>query len=170
MKKLMLIAIALISLQGIAQERQREHRKGDRNERSQTLRNLSPEEAATLQTKKMTLSLDLTEAQQKEIYKINLANAKERQSKMEAFRKMRESDKKPSKDSRYNMMNERLDNQIAQKKQLRSILSKEQFEKLEKGAKLKKTAQRKQVKQRTQVKQRKQVKQRGKQKQRLRKS
>jgi len=154
----MLIAIALISLQGIAQERQREHRKGDRNERSQTLRNLNPEEAATLQTKKMTLRLDLTEAQQKEVYKINLANAKERQTKMEAVKKMRENGEKPSKGNRYSMMNERLDKQIAQKKQMKSILSKEQFEKLEKGVKHKKTEQRKQQKQR------------GKQKQRLRKS
>ncbi|WP_347924368.1 hypothetical protein [Pontimicrobium sp. SW4] len=158
MKRLIVIAIALVSLQGIAQERQREHRKEDRKERPQTLKDLSPEEVATLQTKKMTLYLDLTEAQQKEVYKINLANAKERQSKMEALKKMRENGEKPSKENRYSMMNERLDKQIAQKKQMKSILSKEQFEKLEKSVKHKKTAQRKQHKQR------------GKQKQRLRKS
>lgn len=154
----MVIAIALISLQGIAQERRGEHRKGDRNNTSQTSKKLNPEETATLQTKKMTLHLDLSDAQQKEIYKVNLANAKERQAKMEAHNKMRESDEKPSKENRYNLMNERLDNQIAQKKQMQSILTKEQFEKLEKGKRNKKTAQRKQVKQR------------GKQKQRLRKS
>lgn len=148
MKNLIVIAIALISLQGIAQERQREHRKEDRKERPQALKNLSPEEAATLQTKKMTLHLDLTEGQQKEIYKMNLANAKERQTKMEAAKKMRESGEKPSKENRYNMMSERLDKQIAQKKQLKSILTKEQFEKFEKGVKHKKTTQRKQQKQR----------------------
>ncbi len=158
MKKLMLIAIALISLQGIAQEKRGDHRKGDRNERPQTLKNLNPEEAATLQTKKMTLHLDLSEAQQKEIYKVNLANAKERKAKTEPARKMRENGEKPSKEDRYNLMNERLDKQIAQKKQMKSILTKEQFEKLEKGAKHKKIAQRKQVKQR------------GKQKQRLKRS
>ena len=155
MKKILVIAIALISLQGIAQERQRENRQENRKERQQNLKDLTPEQAATLQTKKMALHLDLSEAQQKEIYKLNLANAKERQSKMEAVKKMRESDEKPSKEARYDMMNERLDNQIAQKKQLKSILTKEQFEKLEKGNKMK---------------QRKQLKERGKSKQRFKKS
>lgn len=154
MKKILVIAIALISLQGVAQERQREHRKEDRKERPQTLKDLTPEQAATLQTKKMALHLDLSEAQQKEIYQLNLANAKERESKMEAVKKMRESDEKPSKEAHYDMMNERLDNQIAQKKQLKSILTKEQFEKLEKGDKMKQ----------------RQLKERGKSKQRFKKS
>lgn len=156
MRKILVIAMALISLQGIAQqERQRENRQENRNERKQNLRDLTPEQAATLQTKKMALHLDLSEAQQKEIYKLNLANAKERQSKMEAVKKMRESEEKPSKEARYDMMNDRLDNQLAQKKQLKSILTKEQFEKLEKGNKMK---------------QRKQLKERGKSKQRFKKS
>ncbi len=151
MKNIILIAIAFISLQGIAQERKREYRKGDRTERSQALKKLSPDQVATIKTKQMTLHLDLTEAQQKEVYKINLANAKERFAKMEAAKKMKESGEKPTKENRYNMMNERLDQQIAQKKQLKSILTKEQFEKFEKSAK------------RNKIKQRKQVKQRGKQ-------
>ena len=158
MKKLIEIAIAFISLQGIAQERRGDHRKSDRKERPQTLKDLKPEEAATLQTKKMTLHLDLSDAQQKEIYKMNLANAKERQAKMEAAKKMKESGEKPSKENRYSLMNERLDKQIAQKKQLKSILTKEQFEKLEKGSK------------RNKMKQRKQLKERGKSKQRFKKS
>jgi len=158
MKKIILIAIALISLQGIAQKRQGEQRKGDRNEHSQSLRNLTPEQSATLQSKKLTLRLDLSEAQQKEIYKMHLANAKKRQAKMETARKMRESNERSSKEQRYELTNERLDQQIAQKKQLKSILTQEQFEKLEKGSKQKK------------MKQRKQVKQRGKSKQRFRKS
>jgi len=158
MKKLIVIAIAFISLQGIAQERRGDHRKSDRKERPQTLKDLKPEEAATLQTKKMTLHLDLSDAQQKEIYKMNLANAKERQAKMEAAKKMKESGEKPSKENRYSLMNERLDKQIAQKKQLKSILTKEQFEKLEKGSK------------RNKMKQRKQLKERGKSKQRFKKS
>jgi len=158
MKKIILIAIALVSLQGMAQERQREQRRDFKKERSQALKDLTPEQAATLQTKKMTLHLDLSEAQQKDIYKLNLANAKERQAKMKAAKKMWESGEKPSKEARYDLMNERLDKQIAQKKQMKSILTKEQFEKLEKGTK------------RNKMKQRKQVKQRGKSKQRFKKS
>jgi len=158
MKKLIVIAIAFISLQGIAQERQREHRKENRKERSQTLKDLTPEQAAIIRTKKMALHLDLSEAQQKEIYKMNLANAKERQAKMKTIRKTRESGEKPSKDNRYDMMNNRLDQQMAQKKQLKSILTEEQFEKLEKSSK------------RNKMKQRKQLKERGKSKQRFKKS
>ena len=154
MKKIIVIAIALVSLQGLAQERHREHRKENRKERTQAPKKLTPEQSATLQSKKMALHLDLSEAQQKEIYKMNLANAKERQSKMDAARKMRESGEKPSKEGRYNMMNERLDNQIDQKKQLKSILTKEQFEKFEKSSKRNKTKQRKQLKERGKKKQR----------------
>ena len=138
MKKLMIIAIALISIQGFAQERNREHRKGqERGERTQIMKDLTPEEAATLQTKKMTLKLDLTEAQQKEIYAINLANAQDRKAKTAQLKKLREGNEKPSKEDRYNMMNERLDKQIAMKKKMKSILSEEQFKKFERGAKQK---------------------------------
>jgi len=158
MKKILVIAIALTSLQGIAQERQRGQRQEIRKERAQTLRNLSPDQAATLQTKKMTLQLDLSDAQQKEIYKMNLANAKNRQAKMDAAKKMRKSGEKLSKEAKYELTNERLAQQIANNKKLKSILTQEQFDKLQKASKQK------------QMKRRKQVKQRGKSKQRFKKS
>lgn len=134
----MIIAIALISIQGIAQERKGEHRKGGRGGHAEILKALTPEEAATLQTKKMTLHLDLTEAQQKEIYELNLENAKERKAKAEELKKLRANDEKPSKEDRFKMMNERLDKQIAMKKKMKSILSEEQFKKFERGAKQRK--------------------------------
>ena len=69
MKKLVIIALAFFALQATAQERKRgQHGK----ERAQKMMNLSAEEAATLQTKKMTLFLDLNESQQAKIYKVNL--------------------------------------------------------------------------------------------------
>ena len=156
MKKLVLIAIAFVTLQVTAQEHKREHRKGEHKERSHKQNDFTPEQMATLQTKKMALMLDLTDAQQRDIQKLNLANAKERQAKMEAHKKMRADNKgdKPSQETRYKMMNERLDKQIAHKKQMKSILSKEQFEKFEKGSKRKHMKQRKQGKHRKQVKQR----------------
>lgn len=147
MKRFIIIAIALISIQGIAQERRGEHRKGDRGQRTQILKDLTPEEATTLQTKKMTLRLDLSEAQQKEIYKLHLANAKERKAKMEAFKKDGKGRKELSKEQRYKMMNERLDKQIAMKKKMKSILTDEQYEKYEKGQKHKKMKGKKAAKQ-----------------------
>ncbi len=137
MKKLVVIAIALASLQAIAQNHKGEQRKGEHKENVHKFNDFSPEQIAILQTKKMTLHLDLTEMQQREIQKINLANAIERKAKMETRKKMKESNasEKPSIEERFNMMSERLDNQIARKKQMQAILSKEQFEKLEKDVK-----------------------------------
>ncbi len=146
MKKLVVIAIALASLQAIAQNHKGEQRKGERKENIHKFNGFSPEQIAIIQTKKMTLHLDLTKTQQEEIQKINLVNAVERKTKMESRKKMRESDNtgKPSTEERFNLMNERLDKQIAHKKQMQAILSKEQFEKFEKGAMHKQMKQRKQ--------------------------
>jgi periplasmic protein CpxP/Spy len=151
MKKLVVIAIALASLQAIAQNHKGEQRKGERKESVHKFNDFSPEQIATLKTKKMTLHLDLTEAQQRDIQRINIVNATERKAKMDSHRKMRESSTtgKPSKEDRFNMMNERLDKQIAHKKQMQAILSKEQFEKFEKSAIHKQMKQRKQNKQRS---------------------
>ncbi len=151
MKKLVLIALAFATLQATAQGDKKREGNHQKQERIHKNSDFSPEEMATVRTKKMTLDLDLTEAQQRDIQKINLVKAKERQTKMKAHKKMRQNKKseKPSKDERFNRMNERLDNQIAHKKQMKSILSKEQFEKFEKMSKRKEMKQRKHKKERT---------------------
>lgn len=132
MKRLLIIAIALISIQGIAQ--QQGTQRANRVDRAQRMSDLTPEEAATLQTKKMTLHLDLNESQQKQIQKINLENAIVRKSMMESFKEKKEngSIEKPSKEARLQMMNTRLDRQIAMKAKMKTILNKEQFDKWEK--------------------------------------
>ena len=151
MKKLVVIAITLVSIQAFAQSHKGEQRKGERKESVHKLNNFSPEQIAALKTKKMTLHLDLTEAQQRDIQKINIVSAEERKTKMETRKKMKEngSFEKPSTEERFNIMSERLDKQIATKKQMQAILSKEQFEKFEKGTKHKRMKQRKQNKQRS---------------------
>lgn len=130
MKKIIAIAIALISLQGIAQDRRQ---FADRMERPHKMNDLTPEQAATLHTKKMTLHYDLTKSQQDEIYKLNLENAKARKDMMAAMKTKKESGEwqKPSSEERYKMMNDRLDHQIAVKTKMKSILTKEQFSKWE---------------------------------------
>lgn len=133
MKKLIIIAIALISIQGIAQG---EKKQGPSNqERSQRMNDLTPDEAATLQTKKMTLHLDLSEKQQKDIYKINLENATKRKDMMAAMKAKKESGQmeKPSKENRLAMQNAKLDHQIATKAKMKSILNADQFAKWEKA-------------------------------------
>ncbi len=134
MKKIILIALALVTIQVNAQNKKQGERKGDRMEKRQGMKDFTPEEMAQLQTKKMTLDLDLTASQQKQIEKLNLENAKDRKAKMEARQaKMKDGKgEKPSKEERLAMMNERLDKQMEMKKKMKQILNVDQFEKWEK--------------------------------------
>ncbi|WP_175455377.1 hypothetical protein [Pricia antarctica] len=95
---------------------------------------MTPDQTATLRTKKMTLALDLTEVQQKQIQTLNLENAKTRESSMEKRKSIKENgeSKKPTPEERYAMKNERLDRMIAQKAEMKDILSTEQYGKWEK--------------------------------------
>lgn len=117
MKKLIVIAIALISIQGIAQ-----NRKGNR------MSNYTPEEMTNLKVKRMTLNLDLNEKQQDDVYKIVLEQATSRKKIMEA---RQATTQKPTDEERLNMMNMRLDRQIAMKAKMKTILNDEQFVKWE---------------------------------------
>lgn len=135
MKKLIVIVMVLGAMQITAQEQIRDCLRGDKYERAQRFEDFTPEEIAKLKTKKMTLRLDLTEAQQSEIEKLHLANAKERSAMRDAHKLKREKSngEKPSKEERLKMMNDRLDKQILMRKEMQRILSKEQFEKFEKN-------------------------------------
>ncbi|WP_303319112.1 hypothetical protein Q4Q34_03525 [Flavivirga abyssicola] len=130
MRKLIVIAIALISIQAIAQTERR-----DRPERAQKMSNLSTEEMATLRTKKMTLFLDLNESQQKEVHKINLENATLHKTMMEErkAKKTKGTAQRPTKEERLKMANAKLDRKIAIKAKMKKILDKEQYAKWEKA-------------------------------------
>ena len=130
MKNILFILIALSTLGSFAQRKNREV-KTDRKA-------LTAEQVATLQTKKMTLHLNLSDAQQKQIYKLNLENAQVRKEQFRRRKQKADSDrsKRISKEKRYERANKRLDSQIGHKKNIQSILNKEQFEKWEKGQKI----------------------------------
>lgn len=132
MKKLIFVFVVLITMNTQAQDGKREFKEGKNEEKRAFLKDLTPEEIATLKTKKMTLHLDLTDAQQRQIKKINLENSKLRKSKREGRKGI---DSKPTKEERLKMMNERLDQQIATKKKVKSILNEGQYEKWEKSMK-----------------------------------
>ena len=68
MRKLILLAVLAVSTQIFAQEGPGPEPK--RGEHMRKMMALSPEEMATLQTKKMTLALDLNASQQEQIQKI----------------------------------------------------------------------------------------------------
>lgn len=128
MKKVIVILLCMVGLTAMAQKGENGHRGG--------MKDLTPEQMATLQTKKMTLALDLTQDQQTKIQALNLENAKTRKAKMEARKAAKEKDeaKKPTSEERYAMQNERLDKMIAQKAEMKNILSADQYEKWEKMA------------------------------------
>lgn len=127
MKKVLVTTVLLIGLMGYSQRGQHfdsEHRG---------VKDMTPEQIAILKTKKMTLALDLSEAQQKEIQKINLDNAIERKALMLERKAKREESKEsnPSSDERFDFQNERLDRMIAHKGKMKQILSEDQFQKWE---------------------------------------
>ena len=133
MKKILIIAVALLALQVTAQEQQRE--RSNKQGRALKMMNLSAEDAATLQTKKMTLHLDLNKSQQAEIKKINLENATKRKA-MIAERKARKESgeaQKPTQEQRLKMANTKLDHKIAMKAKMKNILNEEQYAKWEKA-------------------------------------
>jgi parvulin-like peptidyl-prolyl isomerase len=105
-------------------------RNGHRGHRAEFHKDLSVEQLATLQTKKMTLALDLSEKQQKDILEFNIANAEFRKAKMAEREAKRASEErsKPSADERFAMQNEKLDHRIAQQQELKKILTDEQFD------------------------------------------
>jgi hypothetical protein len=120
------IAVVLISLSFLANAQ-------EKKERADKLQDYTPEEMAQIQTKQMTLDLDLTDAQQKQILKINLQNAQDRKALYESKKSNSNSLErtKPSKDERLNMKNEQLDRQIEMKKKMKDILDDNQYEKWE---------------------------------------
>ncbi|WP_297704912.1 hypothetical protein [uncultured Eudoraea sp.] len=127
MKKVLVTTVLLIGMLGYSQRGQH----FDSEQRG--MKDMTPEQIAILKTKKMTLALDLSDAQQMEIQKINLENAIEREALMLKRKAKNEKSEqfKPSTDERFEFQNERLDRMIAQKGKMKQILSEEQFQKWE---------------------------------------
>jgi hypothetical protein len=123
MKYLLVIAIALFSTQAsIAQ-----HHKGKKG------MNFSPEDIASIKTKKMTLALDLTASQQDAIYNLNLEHVKNRKAEVAARKAQKENGegKALTKEDRVARIHKALDRKIAAKAKLKTILNKAQYTKWE---------------------------------------
>ena len=125
MKYILKILVLLFSLSVFAQQPPRgmHSERGKRpNNRMQAMKALTPEQEATLWTKKMTLELDLNQNQQDQMYALILGKTKKIKSRMENKPKER-----PSKEEIYNMHISRLDEAIAMKESLKNILNDDQF-------------------------------------------
>jgi len=110
MKKLI---IALMLLGGLTSFAQEKNRKDPEKE------NLSTEQREQLRLKKLTLELNLTDSQQKEIGKILNEQSAKRETAMAARKANKEKGVKPTADERFAMENQRLDDQIAIKARLK---------------------------------------------------
>lgn len=93
---------------------------------------LNPEQRAEMQTKKMTLALELNDKQQADVKKLLTEKGKERQKEMEKHKADKEAGKKPTKEERAAFAMKRLDNQLAMQSEMKKILTPAQFEKFKK--------------------------------------
>lgn len=102
--------------------------RGEKDGRDR-MKDLSPEQIATLQMKKATLALDLTKGQQSQMKTFLMEKAKMRKTKMAERKAQKENGETKSltAEERYTRSNERLDQKIAEKARLKEILSEEQL-------------------------------------------
>lgn len=106
--------------------------KRDRRER---MDNLTTAQKATLAIKKMTLELDLSNRQQKQLKPILMDQIADRMATRVKMNAMRDSGKRPTDEEKFAMANDNLDKKIAFKNSMKQILNNKQFEEFEKIAK-----------------------------------
>lgn len=132
MKKLILVAAILVSTFAMAQKGpEGRPERGPHGKHEKMMADLSADQIAQLHTKRMTLALDLTEKQQKEILTVNTELAQKHKARFEAMKAKKESKdfKKPTAEERYAKESARLDEQIALKNKMKSILNADQYAK-----------------------------------------
>ena len=125
MKKLALMVLLVVGLSTYAQEEKKQERKGPERER------LSPEQRNQLQLKKMTLELNLNEAQQKEIGALLAEQSAKREAEMATYKASKDKGVKPTPEEKFAKKNQKLDEAIAMKAKVQKILTPEQFKKWE---------------------------------------
>jgi Tfp pilus assembly protein PilE len=120
MKKLIIAALLLVGMTSFAQQGNKTDKKQGRAE----MEKFTPEQRNELMLKKMTLELDLSSKQQAQMKSI----IAEKSAKSEAMMKAHKDNKtKPTRDERFAMKTKMMDEQIAMKAKMKSILSDEQF-------------------------------------------
>ena len=124
MKKLIVVAILAMSLSGIAQEKKNDAR----SERTE----FTPQQRTELQVKKLTLELDLSAKQQKEISEIVAKQQVKRESRRMDLINRKAENKKLTADEKFVLKSKALDERIALKSEMKKILTPEQLVKWEK--------------------------------------
>ena len=110
-------------LAGLSVAAQRMPREGHGRQHQQEF---SADEMATLRSKQMTLALDLSSTQEKQLQQLLAGRIKERRATREA--RMKDTTALANPQRRYEHMNARLDSEIAFRRDLKKILSEPQYE------------------------------------------
>ena len=139
MRTILSVLVLLISFSAVGQP-PHEGQKGEK--RMEKMKKMTPEQQATLWSKKMTLELDLNESQQEQVHALIL-NKVNKQKERRANRPK----ERPSDTEIYQMKVNQLDEKIAMKKAMKSILTPAQFEIWEKKTKKKEHMKRKHLEQ-----------------------
>ncbi|MBA6155737.1 hypothetical protein H3Z83_04265 [Tenacibaculum sp. S7007] len=108
--------------------------RGERGERGEHEK-LTTEQQTELAVKKMTLKLDLTPAQQRQVKPLlaeKIAKRKEMHAKRKAMKESGKKREKLSADERHAKKTQMLDRQIAFKADMKRILNEKQYERFEK--------------------------------------
>ncbi len=118
MKNTLIITLMLLTISLQAQP----HKKGKKYPK------FTPEQVAELQTKKMTLQLDLTKNQQDKVFSLHKEIAIKRQEKRAIRKTLGEKREKPSDEVLFERRSMRLDVMIAHQNKMKTILEEKQFE------------------------------------------
>lgn len=137
MKTLFTTILLFIGFVTLAQP---QHERMKREKRMESIKNMTPEQQATLWSKKMTLELDLNALQQEEIYTLILEKAKPNQTKMHQKNNVKKS---LSNEERFKMQENLLDEKIKMRNAMKSILNPDQYEQWKKIEKQKERKKRK---------------------------
>ncbi len=143
MKKMIAMAILMSGMMSFAQEKPQAPRD-EKVKREQ----FTPEQRSELKLKELTLKLDLSASQQKEMAKLLADTEAKKEAARAEMKKAKESGKKPTADERFQKRSKMLDEQIAMKDRIKKILNPEQMEKWEKMKDEKKQHVKKAVKER----------------------
>jgi hypothetical protein len=116
---------------------------------------LSIEQQTELAVKQMTLALDLSAKQQKQIMPLMKAQAARKKEAIDKKKQMKKRNSEPSADEIFTLKSKILDHKIAMKNGMKDILNKDQFEKFEKIAKRKMIKRKKMMFRKEMIKKRK---------------
>lgn len=144
MKNVMVLFVLFLSITGLAQDR----KNSMHAERAQ----FTPEQRTELKVKKLTLELDLSAKQQKEITVLVTEQQAKRQAMKAEMQNKRADNKKLTSDEKFVLKRNALDAQIAHKNEMKKVLNSEQFEKWEKMHKVKRSMTKKQMKEKRELK------------------